>query len=295
MRAGVVLLFALASCGRGITAHPNLLLPDGFTPQQYSLTVRPMGSGHGRVTAPGVIDCVAGGAGCSVSIDAGTIVTLDGAPDSESLFAEWSGDCMGVGACVLTMDRDHTVDASFLAAFPVTVSANGPGRVTGPDGLACGGGSANCVVRYAAGRTITLAANPSAPAQFGGWSGGCAGTVPTCELLVDGPKSVGSMFTPRYSLNVRLVADISCSPAPDGTIDSNFGGLACVMRSGTTDPNSTCSVSFTAGQSVTLTAYPGTQSLFGGWADDCTGTNTSCMLVLDRDRTVTATFCQLIQ
>lgn len=303
MRARIVLLLALASCGRGVTAHPYLLLPDGSIPIQYSLTVRPTGSGHGHVTAPDLIDCVSGGAGCTVLVDAGTVVTLSADPDAESLFDTWGGDCTGAGACVLRMDRDHTVEPSFLAAFPVTVSASGPGRVTGPNGLACGAGSSNCTVRYAAGLPITLTATPTTPAEFGGWSGGCTGTAPTCELVVDGPKSINSMFTPRYSLNVRLVADITCSPAPDGTIDSDFGGLcgatpctlACVMRSGTTDPNSTCSVSFTAGRSVTLTAYPGTQSLFGGWADDCTGSNTSCTLVLDRDRTVTATFCQLIQ
>jgi len=167
--------------------------------------------------------------------------------------------------------------------------------VTGPNGLSCGAGSSNCTVRYAAGTPITLTAATTPPADFGGWSGGCTGTAATCELVVDGPKSVGAMFTPRYSINVRLVADISCSPAPDGTIDSDFGGLACWMTSGTTDPRSTCSIAVPAGRTVTLTAYPGTQSLFGGWADDCTGTNTSCTLVLDRDRTVTATFCQLIQ
>jgi uncharacterized repeat protein (TIGR02543 family) len=77
----------------------------------HQLTVTKAGSGSGTVTSsPAGIDC---GATCSASFPSGTAVTLTAAPDAGSTFTGWGGDCTGTGPCVVTMDQDRTVTATF--------------------------------------------------------------------------------------------------------------------------------------------------------------------------------------
>ena len=76
----------------------------------HSLTVAISGAGAGGVTStPLGIDC---DGGCSASFESGTVVTLGAAAGQHSLFAGWSGDCIGT-ACELTMNADKSVSAHF--------------------------------------------------------------------------------------------------------------------------------------------------------------------------------------
>jgi hypothetical protein len=76
-----------------------------------TLTVTKAGSGSGTVTSsPTGIDC---GATCSASFPSGTAVTLTATPDAGSTFTGWGGDCTGTGPCVVTMDQDRAVTATF--------------------------------------------------------------------------------------------------------------------------------------------------------------------------------------
>jgi List-Bact-rpt repeat protein len=65
-----------------------------------------------------------------------------------------------------------------------------------------------------------------------------------------------------------------------GTVTSSPAGIDC---------GSTCSSSFTLGNTVTLTATPDAFSTFAGWSDACTGAG-SCVVTMDAARSVTATF-----
>jgi uncharacterized repeat protein (TIGR02543 family) len=77
----------------------------------HQLTVTKAGSGSGTVaSSPAGIDC---GATCSASFPNGTMVTLTATPDAGSTFTGWTGDCTGTGACVVTMDQDRAVTATF--------------------------------------------------------------------------------------------------------------------------------------------------------------------------------------
>lgn len=77
----------------------------------HSVSISKTGTGAGLVTSlPGNINC---GAACSTKVNAGSTVVLTAAPDSGSVFNGWSGDCSGTDPCVLTMDVDKTVSASF--------------------------------------------------------------------------------------------------------------------------------------------------------------------------------------
>jgi uncharacterized repeat protein (TIGR01451 family) len=78
---------------------------------QFTLTVAKAGSGSGTVSSsPAGIDC---GATCATSFANGTMVTLTATPDAGSSFTGWGGDCTGTGPCVVTMDQDRAVTATF--------------------------------------------------------------------------------------------------------------------------------------------------------------------------------------
>jgi hypothetical protein len=79
---------------------------------QYLLSVSRVGTGSGQVTSSqsAGIDC---GSTCSVSLEAGSSVTLSAAANADSDFMGWSGSCSGTGACTLAMDAAKTVTARF--------------------------------------------------------------------------------------------------------------------------------------------------------------------------------------
>src|SRR5919204_1679823 len=90
----------------------------------YSLTVSTDGTGSGAIgSSPAGISC---GYTCQAGFDAGTTVTLTPTPEASSTFTGWSGDCSGSGSCQVTMDRAHSVTATFAlnvhpqASFTVT-------------------------------------------------------------------------------------------------------------------------------------------------------------------------------
>ncbi|MFZ4440039.1 MAG: SUMF1/EgtB/PvdO family nonheme iron enzyme [Syntrophales bacterium] len=66
-----------------------------------------------------------------------------------------------------------------------------------------------------------------------------------------------------------------------GTVASAPSGINC---------GTTCSAPFAGGASVTLTATPASGSTFSGWSGACSGTGTTCSLVMNTDNSVTATF-----
>jgi PKD repeat protein len=83
----------------------------------HILSVNKSGSGTGSVTSlPAGINC---GIDCTETYTEGTPVTLSASPDADSTFAGWSGGgCSGTGTCLVTMNADTTVTATFDAIPP---------------------------------------------------------------------------------------------------------------------------------------------------------------------------------
>ena len=80
-------------------------------PASYTLTIR--AEEGGRVSIYGQDEpCVDQ---CQRSFPAGTILSLSVVPDIDSSFKNWEEACGGSGACQITMDRDKSVTARFLA------------------------------------------------------------------------------------------------------------------------------------------------------------------------------------
>ncbi|NWG03180.1 MAG: hypothetical protein HXY44_10040 [Syntrophaceae bacterium] len=120
----------------GSTANPrtdtnvttNISVTANFTINTYTISVNKMGSGIGTVASlDGGINC---GYKCSEFYNHGTEVTLIAQPDACSDFTGWSGNCSGIGDCVITMDDAKTVSANFtLKSFTITATAGNGGNI----------------------------------------------------------------------------------------------------------------------------------------------------------------------
>ncbi len=189
------------------------------------------------------------------------------------------GDINGDGLNdVVIADYNHGLVAlyhsplSFLLA--VNKTGSGSGTVTSsPPGINCG---SDCSVEYDSGTEVALAAIPAADSLFVGWSGGgCTGTG-TCTVTMNSDTSITATFNRRpYNLTASKIGTGS------GTITSNPLGINCGVD---------CSEAYASGTSVTLTAIPDTGFVFGGWSGGgCSGTGT-CIVTMNADTTVNATF-----
>lgn len=101
------------------------------TSSTYILTVTKSGTGTGTVTSsPTGINC---GASCVANFASGSSVTLTPVASS-GVFTGWSGACVGMGNCVVSMNSPQSVTATFIPPAPpgaptnITVTAY-PGRL----------------------------------------------------------------------------------------------------------------------------------------------------------------------
>jgi hypothetical protein len=79
------------------------------------LSLNLAGTGTGTVTSsPSGISCEAD---CSEQYTVGTEVTLTATAGRHSLFTGWSGACVGMGPCVVSLDGPRSVTATFSSAF----------------------------------------------------------------------------------------------------------------------------------------------------------------------------------
>ena len=255
-------------------------------PTQHTLTVSKGGTGAGTVTGSG-INC---GSDCSQDYDEGTDVTLTASAAAGSTFAGWTGACTGTGQCVVSMDGDRSVTATFNTSPPptqhtltVTKSGTGSGTVSG-GGINCGTNCSQDTQDYDEGTDVTLTASAAAGSTFAGWTGACSGTNP-CVISMDGDRSVTATFNEQASPPpppppTTHTLTVAKSGTGAGTVTSSPSGISC---------GSDCSQGYTVGTDVTLTASAASGSTFSGWSGACSGTG-PCNVSMDGARSVTATF-----
>jgi hypothetical protein len=164
----------------------------------YVLTLAKAGDGKGEVkSAPAGVVCGNGCAGATGTFAYATVVTLTAKPAGGSLFIGWSGACSGTGTCVVTIDGNKSVTATFAAKkqrLTVDTAGTGHGRVVStPPGINC---DKKCTANFATDSVVTLTATPDAKSLFTGWSGACSGTG-ACIVTMDVDKSVVATFVKK--------------------------------------------------------------------------------------------------
>ncbi len=202
--------------------------------QQYTLTINKGGTGTGTVTSsPAGVNC---GSDCSETHDAGTVVTLTASPNTNSIFAGWSGACSGTGACTVTMNATKTVTATFnLKTYTITASAGTGGNIS-PSG--------SVSVNYGASQTFTITVNNAYHIS---------------DVMVDG-SSVGAITSYTFSnviTNHTIEATFTPDASPQETIidngDSDTSSTGTWDISGGTDPYGTDSLWSRDGATYTWT------------------------------------------
>ena len=137
---------------------------DSWPCLEPGVRVTKRGTGEGLVvSSPPGIDC---GSTCDAPFPPGSAVLLLAYPVPGSVFAGWRDDCSGLSACLLMMDGQKTVTATFDLAETthlVSVSTVGTGTVRSlQPGIDCG---TDCEEAFPSGRLITLTA--VAPRGYG--------------------------------------------------------------------------------------------------------------------------------
>jgi hypothetical protein len=87
----------------------------------------------------------------------------------------------------------------------------------------------------------------------------------------------GPWVTPAQ--NPTLLVDVM--PGGSGGVSSSPAGISCEL---------TCSATFASGATVTLTATPAPGYVFAQWSGACSGSSTSCQVVMSGTRSVFAQF-----
>lgn len=94
-------------------AHDVTATFDEIPPNSFGLTVLKSGAGDGTITStPAGIDC---GLDCTEVYPDGTVVTLTVTAVTGSTFVGWSAPCSGSGDCVVTLNQNTEVTATFAA------------------------------------------------------------------------------------------------------------------------------------------------------------------------------------
>jgi hypothetical protein len=231
-----------------------------------SLTVSVTGSG--TVTSnPTGITCPST---CSHVFTGGAQVTLTATPANGWSLSSWGGACSGSGGCTVAMNAAESVTATFVQNVALSVTVTGSGSVmSSPTGISC---PSTCSANFAAGAQVTLTATPANGWGFSGWGGACSG-VGNCVVTMNAAQSVTATFAlPQYTLDVSV--------SGNGTVTSSPTGINCP---------SACTMNYSSGTPVTLTATPTGGATFNSWGGACSG-NGSCMVTMNSIESVTAMF-----
>jgi hypothetical protein len=133
------------------------------------------------------------------AIDDGSICYRGGSPSSAGYSARMVEGHPATSVIITTLagvekNLQQAIDDGEFCQYSLSVSHNwpGPSSVTSSSGgISCG---SSCSANYAKGKSVTLSASP--PQYFAQWTGKCAGSPSSCNVVVDSDTSLGVVFSP---------------------------------------------------------------------------------------------------
>ena len=241
-------------------------------------------TGQGTVNStPAGIACGPACGGVTGEFARNVLVKLTPAPVTGWDFSGWSGDpsCPGTGPCSFNAS---TLSVAVAANFAIQlkmlkVTVVGSGSVTGPGGFACDATTTPCAQVFPYGTIETLTPVAAPGFKFTGWTQDCTGAVPTtCKPTMTANHSVTATFKQVFGVSV-----IRQGNAAPGAITTSPAGVNCGLD---------CAEDFLSNTLVTFSrAAPPAGRTFR-WLGDCAfrGTNASCALTIDGNKTVIADY-----
>jgi hypothetical protein len=166
-------------------------------------------------------------------------------------------DCCGDQAYTYEVER-ATPNPVPIDTFTVTITVDPTGS-----GTTTGSGT------WAANTFVTITAKPSAGYVFDSWSGDYQGTVSPASVYIDGDKAIVANFVVAGAY-LTLIAD------PQGSATFTGGGP------------------YNQGDTATFQAFPVGSFQFTGWSGDITSVNNPESILMDSDKTITATMTRPI-
>jgi uncharacterized repeat protein (TIGR02543 family) len=260
----------------------NFSKTSGSPTKTLSVSAPLDGSSKGGNVIGGEIHCgsdLPASGTCNWTVPKDSVLTVHETPDTSYVFNGWSGDCEGTNiTCTVVMSEDRDVGATWNPAtveHQLTVTVSGQGAVTG-GGIDCDGPGV-CTKDEPSGATIVLKAKPADGFVLSGWSGSCTGVSDTCTVTMDSARSVTATFAVA-----PMKLDVTVNG--NGNVSGGSGAINCGNGA------NICSGSFVQNATVTLVATPATGATFAGWTGACGGTSTTCTILLNQAKSVTATF-----
>jgi EpsG family/Divergent InlB B-repeat domain len=212
---------------------------------------------------------------CVWTLDVGTELKMDAVAAAGAHFGGWEGACTGLElSCFVRVSQDASLRARFVQEVPITLTHTGAGglSIEAPGVTAC---PEECSLTMDAGTRVRVTPVPGEGQKFLGWTSGCSGVTPVCEVEAQTPMTVTARFGPVVSLSLSRVGE--------GQI------IGQAIPPGCGNP---CSVEFEAETSMTLLPKPASGFGFAGWSGACEGQK-QCSLRLNRSETVEARFIPL--
>jgi uncharacterized repeat protein (TIGR01451 family) len=203
-----------------------------------------------------------GGADVSVAMTAAPSPVTQGANLTYTITVTNSGP---LAATSVTMTDALPAGATFVSAVTSVGTCSGTTTVT------CTLGTMNS----AATATITLVVTATT-------SGTLTNTASVTSTTPD-PNALNNSATSNTTVSGSQSFTLTVTESGSGTVTSTQPANAILCPS-------TCSASFSAGTSVTLSATPNGGSTFSGWSGACTATSGTCTVTMNQAQNVTATF-----
>ncbi|MBN1756813.1 MAG: hypothetical protein JW863_00760 [Chitinispirillaceae bacterium] len=206
----------------------------------------------------------------------GDNVVIIVSPSPGYSFIGWSGDTTATGdTLTIVMNKNMTIYGNFVDSatgnriFSITTGAENGTIVLAPSGGV-----------YDSGTTVTITAQPDYGFSFSNWSGDLSGTTGTIDVIANKNFAVIASFSEDPN---AVFTTLHISPAP-------VHGKILLDPPGVTSGDG---YKFQPGVSVSITTEPDEGYRFTAWGGDFSDTDsseTSVLVTMDADHTVSATF-----